>query len=239
MEQLLYSFLNTRSYFEVYLVTTTYFLFLYIVVGQLFLWVCSQMEKKALLFKIYDKQDLSKNRNFEIKNSLGSIFIFGLSGVAFVYMVRHNMAHLILDSPLNIIIGLLILNVFNEVHFYMIHRLLHIPLLYRRIHYVHHRSKVPTTYSVFSFHWIEALLLSTVPIVIAPFVSFSLIAVILYPLTSIIINFIGHCNYRFPDGNWLNKLALGTKHAKHHYLNRGNFGFALPIFDFLFPQAKK
>ena len=239
MEKLLYSFLNTRSYFEVYLLTTSYFLFLYLVIGQLFLWVCNQLAKKGLLVKIYDRQDLLKNRNLEIKNSLVSIFLFGLSGVAFVYIIRNNIARLIPDSPLNILIGLLVLNIFNEVHFYIIHRLLHIPLLYRRIHYVHHRSKVPTIYSVFSFHWLEALLLSTVPIVIAPFVSFSLIAVILYPLTSIIINFIGHCNYRFPDGNCLNKLSLGTKHAKHHYLNRGNFGFALPIFDFLFPHNKK
>jgi sterol desaturase/sphingolipid hydroxylase (fatty acid hydroxylase superfamily) len=227
---------NSLSYPAVYLVTTLYFLFLYFAVGQLFLFCCKQLELRGLLVKIYDKPNA--NQIVEIQNSLVSIAIFGLSGVALIAMVRHGYVHLIPNSLLSVLGGLLILNVFNELHFFIIHWVLHIPFLYRNIHFVHHRSKVPSVYSVFSFHWIEALLLSTVPLVIAPFVSFSILAIFLYPLTSIMINFIGHCNYRFPEGHVLNKLAMGTKHARHHYLNSANFGFALSIFDHLFPQSK-
>lgn len=45
-----------------------------------------------------------------------------------------------------------------EFHFYCIHRLIHVPVLYKHIHSVHHNSVNPSPWSSLSMHPIEHLL---------------------------------------------------------------------------------
>ncbi len=46
----------------------------------------------------------------------------------------------------------------HEVHFFCIHRLIHIPVLYKHIHSVHHNSINPSPWSSLSMHPVEHLL---------------------------------------------------------------------------------
>ena len=46
----------------------------------------------------------------------------------------------------------------HEIHFFCIHRLIHTPLLYKRIHSVHHNSINPSPWSSLSMHPVEHLL---------------------------------------------------------------------------------
>ncbi len=52
----------------------------------------------------------------------------------------------------------LILPLIHELHFYCIHRLIHLPKLYKWIHSVHHNSINPSPWSSLSMHPIEHLL---------------------------------------------------------------------------------
>ena len=52
----------------------------------------------------------------------------------------------------------LVLPLIHEVHFYCIHRLIHVPILYKWIHSVHHNSVNPSPWSSLSMHPIEHLL---------------------------------------------------------------------------------
>lgn len=52
----------------------------------------------------------------------------------------------------------LVLPLFHEVHFFCIHRLIHIPVLYKWVHSVHHNSINPSPWSSLSMHPIEHLL---------------------------------------------------------------------------------
>jgi sterol desaturase/sphingolipid hydroxylase (fatty acid hydroxylase superfamily) len=58
-----------------------------------------------------------------------------------------------------VLVGLVFLFVpmLHEAHFYLIHRLIHIPVLYKWIHSVHHNSVNPSPWSSLSMHPIEAL----------------------------------------------------------------------------------
>jgi len=47
---------------------------------------------------------------------------------------------------------------FHEFHFYLIHRAIHVPLLYKYIHSVHHNSVNPCPWSSLSMHPVEHLL---------------------------------------------------------------------------------
>lgn len=216
-----------------------YFIFLYFGVGSLFLFVCKTLEKKRLLNKIESKEVSKKQIAFEIKHSIKSIVVFGFSIMPIIYLIRINVVELVPNTWFNIVAGVTLLTLWNEVHFYIVHRIMHQKFMMRNVHYIHHKSRVSTVYSVFSFHWLEALLLSTIPLTIVPFIPFSIVAVFIYPLVSILLNFAGHCNYRFGDGKGTSWKLFGTYHNEHHSRGRKNYGFSLNFLDKLFSKHNK
>jgi sterol desaturase/sphingolipid hydroxylase (fatty acid hydroxylase superfamily) len=57
------------------------------------------------------------------------------------------------------LVALIVLNPFlHELHFYVIHRLIHIPFLYKHVHSVHHNSVNPSPLSSLSMHPVELIL---------------------------------------------------------------------------------
>jgi sterol desaturase/sphingolipid hydroxylase (fatty acid hydroxylase superfamily) len=62
------------------------------------------------------------------------------------------------DHPIWLIAFGLVLPLVHEVHFFLIHRLIHLPLLYRMVHSVHHNSVNPSPWSSLSMHPVEHLL---------------------------------------------------------------------------------
>ncbi|MFV0245128.1 MAG: sterol desaturase family protein [Qingshengfaniella sp.] len=62
------------------------------------------------------------------------------------------------DTPLWFVIFALIIPIIHEVHFYLIHRLIHVPVRYKWIHSVHHNSITPSPWSSLSMHPVEHLL---------------------------------------------------------------------------------
>ncbi|MDA9057035.1 sterol desaturase family protein [Flavobacteriaceae bacterium] len=236
MEHLIENILNNYSYITLCGLTFGYFMFLYFGVGSLFLYVCNYLEQKNILHKIVHKRVKQKQIYFEIKHSIKSIVVFGFSIIPVIYLIRTDSVKLLANTWQNIVIGLIILTLWNEVHFYTVHRIMHQKFMIKHVHFIHHKSHIPTVYSVFSFHWIEAFLLSTVPITIIPFIPFSFVAIMAYPLVSILLNFAGHCNYRFGDGKGKSWKLLGTHHNEHHSRGRKNYGFALNFLDKLFSK---
>jgi sterol desaturase/sphingolipid hydroxylase (fatty acid hydroxylase superfamily) len=62
------------------------------------------------------------------------------------------------EYPIWFIIFAFVLPVYHELHFYCIHRLIHMPIFYKYIHSVHHNSVNPSPWSSLSMHPIEHLL---------------------------------------------------------------------------------
>lgn len=227
------------SYLQVYALTTVYFLLLYFIIGPLFLGACKLLKKTGLLHAIHPADRPNKNRFYEIKNSFRSILIFGFSSLPLIYFVRNGFIVLLPDSLWATLAGLVVLIIWNEIHFFVVHCLMHLRIFYKHIHYMHHVSKIPTVYSVFSFHPVEAVLLSSVEFTIALFLPFSATAIFLYPLVSILLNYAGHCNYRFGKGSGSHWRLFGTRHAAHHYKNAPHYGFASTVLDQLIAFQKK
>lgn len=59
------------------------------------------------------------------------------------------------DHPVWIVVIMLLIPVWREVHFYAIHRLIHVPALYKRVHSLHHRNVNPGPWSGLSMHPLE------------------------------------------------------------------------------------
>lgn len=231
MQYFIENIIHNYSYYGLYGLTFAYFLILYFVLAPVFLAACKLLNKQGVLHKIIDKQVMRKQLYFEIKNSFISIVLFGFSILPIIYLIRIEKIILLPNTFFNVLLGILILTIWNEIHFFIVHRIMHFPFFMKHVHFVHHRSKVPSVWSVYSFHWFEALLLSTVPLTIMPFVPFSIIAVFLYPLISILLNYAGHCNYRFGAGYGNSWKLFGTFHNEHHSKGRDNFGFASNALD--------
>ncbi len=62
------------------------------------------------------------------------------------------------DHPVWFVVFGFILPFLHEFHFYCIHRLIHVPILYKWIHSVHHNSVNPSPWSSLSMHPVEHLL---------------------------------------------------------------------------------
>ena len=62
------------------------------------------------------------------------------------------------EHPMILIAVALLIPLFHEFHFFCIHRLIHIPFLYKWVHSVHHNSINPSPWSSLSMHPVEHLL---------------------------------------------------------------------------------
>lgn len=59
--------------------------------------------------------------------------------------------------PVWFVVILLLIPLWREVHFYWVHRLIHVPALYRTVHALHHRNTNPGPWSGLSMHPLEHL----------------------------------------------------------------------------------
>ncbi|WP_286937952.1 sterol desaturase family protein [Achromobacter sp. UBA4530] len=171
----------------------------------------------------------------ELAQSGLSILLFG-TGMIFPWgLLQLGWARLDPDASWQqIVLEILALVAWNDVHFWINHRLLHTRLL-RRFHLPHHRSVVTTPFSTYSFHPIEALMLGNVillPMVVHDFSFWSLLSV---PLFSLFFNCIGHANYDFfPKVSYAHWFAASRRHHLHHACYNGNYGFQFTFMDRLF-----
>jgi sterol desaturase/sphingolipid hydroxylase (fatty acid hydroxylase superfamily) len=62
------------------------------------------------------------------------------------------------EHPVWIVVIFLAIPLWRDVHFYAVHRLIHVPALYKPVHSLHHRNVNPSPWSGLSMHPIEHLL---------------------------------------------------------------------------------
>ena len=164
-----------------------------------------------------------------------SILIFG-TGMIFPWgLLQLGWASLDLNpSGWQIVAEILLLAIWNDIHFWLNHRLLHTRWL-RGFHLPHHRSVVTTPFSTYSFHPLEALMLGNVILLPMLLHDFSFWALFSVPLFSLFFNCIGHANYDFfPNVSYAHWFAASRRHHLHHACYNGNYGFQFTFMDRLF-----
>jgi Delta7-sterol 5-desaturase len=170
----------------------------------------------------------------EQRQSAVSILIFGVGLVLPWAMVVNGWAGVHPSNPpLRVVLELLALLVWNDIHFYAVHRTLHLPALLRHVHAAHHQSVVTTPWSTYAFHPVEALLLGSVLLPPMLVWSFTPLALALLPILSLTYNVIGHGNMRALPRRW-QWLSNAHDHHLHHACHRGNYGFLFTFMDRLF-----
>lgn len=142
-------------------------------------------------------------------------------------------------SPGVLLVSVVGLVVLNDLWFYAVHRMLHHPALFRHVHAVHHQSVDTNPFSSYSFHVVEALLISGWVLPVALFVPLPLAAFGAAQVIGTANNLMSHLGYEFlprwilrvPGLRWMNS---ATFHSRHHTQLRGNYGLFSRVWDRLF-----
>lgn len=87
------------------------------------------------------------------------------------------------------------LDYLHDTWFYWTHRLLHWGPLMRRVHLMHHQSSIPTAYTGYSFHWVEAALVFANEIIVTFLFPIHHRLHRAYHLFATVIHNGGHCGY--------------------------------------------
>ena len=136
-------------------------------------------------------------------------------------VAEHGWTYTILSTPL--------LFVLNDAGAYYIHRALHLPALYKRIHLYHHRFIATSPYVTTAAHPFELLALqlsSFLPLFFIPFHAVSIGVVLVYIL---VFNIIDHSGVSLQSS--LPWQGPSTYHDDHHRHFHCNFGQHLMLWD--------
>ena len=128
------------------------------------------------------------------------------------------------DHPIWFVIWLILLPIWSAFHFYWVHRLLHVPFLYKHVHSLHHRNVNVGPWSGFSMHPVEHLFyVSSLAIHwVVPSDPILVIFHVIYLGPGAAMTHTGYEDLLIRDKR---RLALGTfYHQLHHRYYECNYG---------------
>ncbi len=199
---------------------TAYFFTIYTLFATL-AWVLAGMVRRPINPRIVESSQIRR----ELLNSLRSILLFGVGTLIPWALIRLGVTGI--DNGANILrisLECLALVLWNDLHFYVMHRLLHEKL--KKAHVAHHKSVVATPFASYSMSSTEALLLGSVMPLAMLVHGFSWQALLFLPVWSILVNTLSHSNCDlFPSTNEHSLLGFIRHHQSHHTHYHGNYGF--------------
>lgn len=182
-------------------------------------------EGKRLSRRKLRKDQLSKEMKWSIKSSaifafMGAVtFLLWEKGLTRIYLDIEQFG--ILYLPLSLIAIMLL----HETYYYWVHRWMHHPKIFKRVHKVHHDSLVPTPWTAFSFHPWESLLEAIILPLLLIFIPVNIYVLGLYLLIMTLSSVINHLDIEiYPL--WFQKSRTGKLFigATHHHLHHSEFG---------------
>jgi sterol desaturase/sphingolipid hydroxylase (fatty acid hydroxylase superfamily) len=218
---------------QLVILATSYFLGIYLLFASI-AWGLAKLINRP----IEKRKTRPAQTRKEVLNSLRSILIFGIGMLIPWGMLKYNITSFAEKiSAISIIAETVILILWNDVHFYAVHRLLHAK--FKKWHATHHLSVSATPFAAYSMSSWEAMLLGSVLPIAMLFHHFSLIALILLPIWSIFINTLAHsnCDY-FPSADERSLFNLTKHHQSHHSYYQGNFSFFFNQLDHWFNTSR-
>ncbi len=140
--------------------------------------------------------------------------------------------------------SLLLMFALHDFYFYWIHRMMHMPKLYRHFHKVHHTSTNPSPWTAYSFHPLEAILEAAIIPLIAITIPAHRSAIIIFFVFQIVYNVYGHLGFELWARNfhktWIGRFVnTSVAHNMHHKKFHGNFGLYTLIWDRVFGTLRK
>lgn len=184
----------------------------------------------------FDRRELAKgNRLWRFADQVHDNIFWSLtSGVAqltaFQTLIMWMMANgyvpilSITENPIWFVLAFMLLPIWSAFHFYWVHRLLHVPFIYKHVHSLHHRNVNIGPWSGIAMHPVEHLLyFSSLMIhLIIPTHPIHLIFHVIYEGPGAAMSHTGYEDLLIKNKR---RLALGTfYHQLHHRYYECNYG---------------
>ncbi|WP_430414280.1 sterol desaturase family protein [Parasphingorhabdus sp.] len=178
----------------------------------------------------------------EISSSLRTVFIFGLTSLTTVVMIKFGWVSK-LDGPINgwlFGVQFVAIIVAHDAYFYWMHRGLHLKKMFKFSHLHHHQSRTPTPWAAYSFSPFEAVTEAAfVPIYLlflsvigAPIYG---LVIALFLVHMIVRNVMGHAGVELFPAGWTRGpfrwMTTTTHHDLHHSHGNSNFGLYFTWWD--------
>ena len=213
-----------------------------------------------LLFWVYFKERFQNRRiqasrrnsslsiSNEVKNSITSLLVFTCVDTV-IYLAQIKGYTRVYDNVSEygwpyLVFSVVVIILFHDTYLYFVHRFMHLPGVYQRVHKVHHLSTDPSPFAAFSFHPLEAVLEASVYVFIAFLLPVHIIALLTWQVTYITLSVIAHLGYEiYPKGfnkHWLFKFKTPSLHHNmHHAKVNGNYGLYFTWWDRIFKTEFK
>ncbi|MEO5713156.1 MAG: sterol desaturase family protein [Luteolibacter sp.] len=178
-------------------------------------------------------------RPVELAAAFGSIVLnAGISVVGWA-LWRDGWIRIRQPEILHGILDCLLMILAMDLGMYFLHRLAHVPSVYRLFHNFHHRHETTNPISLFVLHPLEILGFGGLMIVVLMILPISLGGLIGFLTLNVLFGTLGHSGVEpFPSAlksvPLLRLVGTSTFHAEHHEHPRYNFGFYTLIWDKLF-----
>jgi sterol desaturase/sphingolipid hydroxylase (fatty acid hydroxylase superfamily) len=176
----------------------------------------------------------------EIKHSVISIAILALMIQCTLYFIHQNKTavytHINDYGWFYLILSIILCLFLNDAYFYWMHRFMHMKKIFPIVHRIHHLSKTPTPWAIFSFSPYEMVLnYASYPVLIF-FIPLHPAAITFLVIYSFITNLAGHFGFEFSapgqNSHWLLKYMLTiTHHDMHHNKVNCNYSLYFNIWD--------
>ena len=124
----------------------------------------------------------------------------------------------------------------HDTYFYWMHRMMHLPKLFKHVHLIHHKSTNPSPWTAYAFHPFEAVLEAMIMPILAFGIPVHKYAIGSFLLFQIMYNVYGHLGFEiYPKnfhktwiGRWIN---TSVAHNLHHKRFRGNYSLYFLFWD--------
>lgn len=193
--------------------------------------------------QIYEKLPSKAMQGFEIKWSVITSLLFGVSGVGLGLIWQLGWTKIYLPFSefglWYLPVSFLLMALVHDFYFYVTHRWLHLPNVYRRFHALHHQSLTPSPWASFSFHPVEGLIQALALPLIVLFIPVHPTVLLSYLTFMTISAIINHLGFEVLPANSLGRtlgkwFITGTHHAQHHRFFRTNYSLFFTFWDRIF-----
>ncbi|MEL7445922.1 MAG: sterol desaturase family protein [Pseudomonadota bacterium] len=178
----------------------------------------------------------------EVLSSLRTVIVFGVTTLATVIGKELGVIRLELETTtlFTVIWQFALIVLLHDAYFYWAHRAMHTKRLFRATHLHHHKSRIPTPWTAYSFSaWEAAIEAAFVPVFLLATslmgVAYAGFAIFLFLWHMIIRNVMAHAGHEIFPAGWVdnpltNWITTTTHHDLHHSASQ-NFGFYFTWWD--------
>jgi Delta7-sterol 5-desaturase len=224
-----------------------WFIFCGIIMGRYFItagstyWLCYWAFRKSLTNSALKLDWITHKAIFrDIKLSVISGVLFALSATLIMLYYDRGMTRIYLDwqayGSWYLAVSFMTVLILQDTYFYFVHRLFHLPVLFKWLHQGHHQSKIPTPWTSFAFDPLEAIVQASFLLMIVFVLPLHVAVLVALLLTMTIWSIGNHLGFKIVPislvSRWFGQWCIGSAHhlIHHHKFNR-HYGLYFTFWD--------